>query len=144
VALRRVAPDLRLNSPRHHDDRDALLLRVGRLIASDPVLTGAAWDGYALIVEYGEDASRRIAGFRYLDGGGFEAATPRDAALGDALDALREATRIEGEPAWGACVVQLRRDSGRLHADFEYDDPARWAITPQTLSEVAERARPQD
>ncbi len=128
-----------------HQDRDAQLLRVGRLIAADPVLADAAWDGYALIVRY-DDAGidRRVSGFRYIDDGGFEAATPRDPALGAALDALREATAVEGKAPWDACVVQLRRASGKLHADFEYDDPTRWDIMPATLQQVAECARPVD
>lgn len=128
-----------------HDDRDALLLRVGRLIAADCVLADAAWDGFALIVRY-DDAGidRRMSGFRYLDGAGFQAATPRDPALGAALDALRAATRGEGEAPWTACVVQLRRKSGKLHAAFEYEEPGRWDITPETLQAVAERARPVD
>jgi hypothetical protein len=128
-----------------HDDRDALLLRVGRLIAGDSMLADATWDGFALIVRY-DDAGidRRISGFRYVDNGDFEAATPRDPALGAALDALRKATRVEDKAPWTACVVQLRRASGKLHADFEYDDPGRWDITPATLQAVAERARPSD
>lgn len=127
------------------DDRDALLLRIGRLLAGDAVLAETQWDGFALIARYGDGViDRRIAGFAYRDGGGFEASTPRDPALGTALDALREATRIDGKAPWQACVVTLRRASGRLHADFEYDDPARWDITPDTLEDVAERARPRD
>ena len=128
-----------------HDDRDALLLRVGRLIATDPALADAAWDGFALIVRY-DDAGieRRVSGFGYVDGGGFRAATPRAPGLGAALDALRDATQVAGKAPWQACVVQLRRGSGRLHVEFEYDDPARWDIAPATLQDVAERARPLD
>lgn len=128
-----------------HDDRDALLLRVGRLLAEDAVLSDAPWDGYALVVRY-DDAGidRRISGLRYRDGSDAEAATPRAPGLGAALDALREATRVEGKAPWAACVVQLRRATGRLHAVFEYDDPGRWDITPATLRDVAERARPAD
>lgn len=127
-----------------HTDEDAALLRVGRLIGGDAVLGDTAWDGYALIVRYeAPGIARRITGFRYIDGGGFEAATPRDETLGDALDALRDATRIDGKAPWSACVVRLRRHSGRLHADFEYENPAQWDITPATLQAVVERARPR-
>lgn len=124
--------------------RDTLIQRIGRLLAADPVLAGVAWDGYALIARYDEagTASRRLSGFRYLDDGGFEAATPSDPALGDALDALREATRVAARAPWDACVVRLRHDTGKLHAEFEYDDPGRWDIAPGTLHDVVERARP--
>lgn len=128
-------------NPFPSEDRDALLLRIGRLIVGDPVLRDGDWDAYALIVRYDDGAiDRRISGFRYRDAGGYEAATPRAPALGEALDALREATRVDGQAPWGACVLRLRRDSGRLHADFEYDDPARWDIRPDNLDEIAERA----
>src|SRR5688500_12162073 len=124
--------------------RDALIQRIGQLLVADPVLAVSAWDGYALIVRYDEvgTASRRLSGFRYLADGGFEAATPSDPALGDALDALREATRVAAQAPWDACVIRLRRDTGKLHAEFEYDNPGRWDIGPATLRDVIERARP--
>ena len=124
--------------------RDALIQRIGRLLVADPVLAAAVWDGYALIARYDEadTASRRVSGFRYLADGGFQAATPSDPALGDALDALREATRVAAQASWNACVIRLRRDTGKLHVEFEYDNPGRWDIAPGTLSEVVERARP--
>lgn len=127
------------------EDRDALLLRAGQLVAGDAALADGAWDGFALIVRY-DDAGihRRISGLRYRDTGEVDAATPEAPGLGTALDALREATRVDGQAPWSACVLQLRRATGRLHAVFEYDDPGRWDITPATLHDVAERARPVD
>lgn len=126
-----------------HEDRDALFLRVGRLIATDPVLADGGWDGFALVVRYDDgDVDQRLSGFRYRDDAGVDAATPRNRALHAALDALRAATQVEGEAPWFACVVQLRRATGKLHVHFEYDDPAQWDITPSTLHAVAERARP--
>ena len=124
-------------------DKNALIDRIGMLLVGDPAVDAAPWDGYALIVRYGEPGlARRISGFRYLDDGGFEAATPRTEALGPALDALREATRIADKAPWDACVFRIRRDTRKLHAEFEYERPERWDIAPDTLSEVAERARP--
>lgn len=124
-------------------DKNALLNRIGMLIVADPVVDAGDWDGYALIARYGEaNIARRISGFRYRDDGGVEAATPGSAELGPALDALREATRVEGRQPWGACVLRIRRDTRKLRVEFEYDAPERWDITPQTLDEVTERARP--
>lgn len=125
--------------------KDALIHRIGMLVVTDRVVDAAPWDGYALIVRYDEAGAdtRRISGFRYSDGGGFEAATPENPSLGAALDALRDAMRTDALPnAWEACVVQIRRDTRRVHVEFEYDDPARWDITPASLAAVAEHARP--
>lgn len=125
-------------------DRDALVRGIGELLLRDIATAGHDLDGYALIADYG-DGTRRIAGFGYRDGQAPVAATPKTEAelIGARLDELRAATQADGQAPWTVCVVQLRRAGGRLHADFVYEDAARWRITPQTLDAVAERARPR-
>ncbi|GGK15536.1 hypothetical protein [Luteimonas terricola] len=124
-------------------DRNELIARIGRLLVADPAVSDGEWHGYALIVRYGDGAiARRMTGFRYAADGGHEGATPSNDALGPAFDDLRDATRIPGKEPWGACVLRLWRDSGRMAAEFEYDTPEQWEITPATLAEVAGRARP--
>lgn len=125
-------------------DRDALVRGIGELLLRDIATAGHDLDGYALIAAYAGDGTRRISGFGYRDGEPPRAATPETEAdaIGARLDELREATRAEGKDPWSVCVIQLRRAGGRLHAEFVYEDAERWAITPATLAEVAERARP--
>lgn len=125
-------------------DRDALIRGIGELLLRDIATAGHDLDGYALIASYAADGTRRISGFGYRDGEPPVAATPVNEAdtLGARLDELREATRADGEEAWTVCVIQLRRAGGKLHAEFVYEDAERWEITPATLADVAERARP--
>lgn len=124
-------------------DRNELIARIGRLLVADPAVSDGQWDGYALVVRYGDGpVARRLSGFRYTDGEGHQAATPRDPALGEAFDALREATRVHDKAPWDACVLRVRRDTGALKVEFEYDHPQQWDITADTLAEVAARARP--
>ena len=125
-------------------DKDALIRGIGELLVRDIATAGHALDGYALIAAYAGDGTRRISGFGYRDGEAPVAATPKNEVetIGARLDELREATRVAGEEPWTVCVIQLRRAGGRLHAEFVYEDAARWAITPETLADVAERARP--
>lgn len=124
-------------------DRNELIARIGRLLVADPAVSDGEWQGYALIVRYGDGAiARRMTGFRYDPAGAFAAATPDADALGPAFDDLREATRVPGKDPWGACVLRLWRDSGRMAVEFEYDAPQRWDVTPVTLADVAARARP--
>ena len=124
-------------------DKNALVNRIGLLVVNDPALAVPDWDGYALIVRYGGGGiARRISGFRYRDAGGYDAATPASAELGDALDALRDATQVPGEARWDACVFRIRSDTRKVHVEFEYDAPDRWDVTPETLLDVVERARP--
>ena len=126
-------------------DRNDLIARIGRGLVADAAVSDGRWHGYALVVRYGDGAiARRLTGFRYDAGGGHEAATPDGAVLGPLFDDLREATRVPGKAPWGACVLRLWRDSGRLAVEFEYDAPERWDVTPATLADVARRARPGD
>ena len=124
-------------------DRNELIARIGRLLVADAAVSDGAWAGYALIVRYGDGAiARRMTGFRYDAHGAHEAATPGADALGPAFDALRDATRVRDKEPWGACVLRVWRDSGRITVEFEYDDPGCWDSRPATLDDVAARARP--
>lgn len=124
-------------------DRDALVHAVGRAIVADPAVADGGWDGYALVADYAGGA-RRLSGFRYRAGEAPHPATPRSPALESALDALREATRVDDRAPWDACVVRIDRATSRVALEFAYgDDAAHWRITPGRLTEVAERARPR-
>lgn len=125
------------------NDRNAQLARIGRLLVADPAVADGDWNGYALVVRYGDGPiARRMTGFRYDATGAHRAATPAGDALGPAFDALRDATRVPGKAPWGACVLRLWREGGRMAVEFEYDAPERWDIGPATLDAVAARARP--
>ncbi|WP_242108487.1 hypothetical protein [Luteimonas aquatica] len=122
-------------------DKDALIVEIGRLIVSDPKVASKPWDKYALVAWYGDGVSK-LNGFRYLGEDAAQPATPAGLELEGRLDALREATRLDGQAPWRACVVKLDRGTGKAVVDFEYDDPERWHVTPSTAAEIARRARP--
>jgi len=122
-------------------DSNALITAIGQAIVSDPRVDAEAWDGYALIASW-TGGGRTLSGFRYRDGEPPEPATPRSAELDERVDALRESTRVEGKQPWDACVIRIVSATGRITADFAYEAADQWDITPDTLAEVAERARP--
>lgn len=123
-------------------DRDALVHAVGQAIIADAAVADGRFDGFALVVTYDAD-SRRLAGFRYVDDEPAHATTPASPELDAALDALREATRVDGGAPWNACVVRIKRPSNRITVEFAYgDDAANWVVTPETLAAVTGRARP--
>jgi hypothetical protein len=120
---------------------NALVVEIGRMIAGDRKVAAQPWDKYALVAWYGEGIST-LNGFRYVGEEPGQPATPAAPELEDRIDALRAATRVEGRDAWRACVVRLDKATGKASVVFAYEDPDQWRVTPQTVAEVARRARP--
>ncbi len=120
--------------------QDALVHEVGALIVHDERVAAQPWDSYALVARF--DANRiQLNGFAYADDR-MRPATPRGSDVHHKLKALREAMREDVGQAWGACVVRIDRETKKIRIEFEYDHPERWDVTPQTVAEVAQRARP--
>ena len=123
-------------------DKDALIVEIGRLLASDRKVAAQPWDRYALIAWHG-DGMTTLNGFRYVGEQAAQPATPESFDLEDRLDDLRAATRVAGKDDWRACVVKLDRESGKAVVEFVYGDAAdRWRVTPASAAEIAQRARP--
>lgn len=122
-------------------DKDALILEIGRLIAGDRKVAAQPWDRYALVAWYG-DGTSTLNGFRYVGEQPGQPATPASFELEDLLDALREATRVDGKAPWRACVVRLDKAGGKATVDFAYEDADDWRVTPANAAEIARRARP--
>lgn len=123
------------------DSSNALIMQIGQEIVSDPAVDAEPWDGYALIASY-TGPGLRISGFRYRDGQPPQAATPQSRELGDHIEALRDATRVDGKDPWRTCVIRINSATGKIGVDFAYEGADQWDITPASLAEVAERARP--
>jgi hypothetical protein len=121
--------------------QNELIHRIGGLLLGDPALATLDWEGHALVAAF-EDGALRLSGFAYLPAGDYVAATPKDPQLPGAIRELRDAMKRSGTPEWGVCVIRIVRAMRKITVEFEYDDPARWAITPATLAQVAERGRP--
>lgn len=137
-----MTPTERHNAAAGTAPQDALIHRIGGLIANDAAVSALDWESHALIALF-EDGVLRLSGFANLHGGDYVAATPEDPQIPRAVGELREAMRRAGAPEWRACVIRIVRASRKIAVEFEYDDPARWAITPNTLAEVARRAKPE-
>lgn len=120
-------------------DKDALIAELGRTLARDARVADTPWVRYALIVRI-TDGKAQVNGFAYDDDGHARPATPRGREIHDVLQALREATRVPGKAPWGACVVRIERESGRIGVEFEYDHPEAWDVTPQNAQRLAQQA----
>ncbi|WP_165421052.1 hypothetical protein [Bradyrhizobium sp. Leo170] len=44
---------------------------------------------------------------------------------------------------WKSALMQIRRDTGEVTTDFEYDDASRWKVTPLNLDTMPQQLRPR-
>lgn len=68
------------------------------------------------------------------------------AFLTDAVErevkAYREWLRREHRGDFIKMLFQFNRETRRFNADFEYDDPRRWQVTPKNLETIVKELRP--
>ena len=54
----------------------------------------------------------------------------------------REWLRPQADKGFIKMLFQFNRDTRRANADFEYDDPRRWQVTPANIDTITETLRP--
>jgi hypothetical protein len=63
-------------------------------------------------------------------------------AEGDAKGDTKENTTQNTKGPWRAALFRLDRETGQLTAEFEYDRPERWLVTPANVKERAREFAP--
>jgi hypothetical protein len=118
--------------------RDELIERLALAVAADDALLLDGWKHLVLVSQI-EAGTPDMTGFCYTGDGRAVPVAPADFAIFDVIGALRDAMADSdrGRP-WQAALFRVDRASGKVTAEFEYDDPARWAVTPDN---VAARSR---
>lgn len=122
-------------------NRDELLAEIARLIVVDPKAGERPWDGYSLIAWYGDGISR-LNGFRYDKGQPAEPLTPANAEIENRLEDLRRVTQVKDKAPWRVCIIRINREAAEVAIDFEYEEPGKWYVTPDSAVQIAEQVRP--
>jgi hypothetical protein len=119
-------------------NRDELIFNLARIVAGDAALMLHDWKHLVLISQIA-DGTPDMTGFCYTGDGRAVPVAPSDFAIFDVIEDLRDAmAQADEKRPWLAALFRIARDTGKLHADFEYHHPERWLVTP---SNVEERAR---
>lgn len=123
-------------------DRDTLLRRLAETIAGDAALLKPDWT-HLVLVSVIEAGTPDMTGFCYAAGGKSVPVSPSDFAIFDVLEELRAAmAEADGKAPWVAALFRIERATGKLAAEFEYDKPERWAVTPQNVKQRAKEFAP--
>jgi hypothetical protein len=120
---------------------DRLLTELGQQIVADRRYAAEDWQGISVVVQVAP--RQRLFGYVYRPDGTWSAGMPDMNATLDKAVALSEAMRADGKEPWKACLIQIVRPGPKLKVDFEYDDPARWIVTPGNLKQKVEELRPR-
>jgi hypothetical protein len=123
-------------------DRDALIHRLAETIAGDSELLLDGWTHLVLTSRI-EDGTLNMNGFCYAADGDAIPVSPRDFSIFDVLQELREAmAQADGKAPWIAALFRIERKTGKLAMEFEYDQPERWAVTPDNVKARAREFAP--
>ncbi len=124
------------------DTKDDLVHKAGALLLQDPEIKGSDWTGIAVVFETADGRNYSVGGYIYTadDWNGFN--PEEDEALSELLFTLREHTATNGQPPFVACLLQISRADMKIKIDFEYEDPARWKVTPRNLDQMVAEMRP--
>jgi len=120
---------------------DRVLHELGQIVITDEEFAGKDWAGITLVIQV--EPRKRVFGYRYKSDGGWEGATPAGRPTIMKARELADAMKVDGKPGWKTCLVQISRPGPEIRIDFEYDDAARWDVTPANLNARVEELRPR-
>lgn len=128
-------------SSQEQADAAQLIERISGMIIADERYADRRWSGISVVAVVDGDATQ-VTGYSYDLQGRPQAGTPRNPEIHDRFIELQAVTQMGGRTVWKTCLVQIRRDALKARMEFEYDDAARWKVTPRTLEIMPIRLRP--
>ena len=113
------------------------VIELGRLVATHPAYADTDWAYIALVASFGE-GRRSVFGYVFFADGHWEARVPRDQdrSVMKAFRRLHDQMADEDGVPWVQCLLEITSPDLTIAADFEYEDPQRWSVTPANLQEV--------
>ena len=123
-------------------DRDALIHCLAETIAGDKGLLLDGWT-HLVLVSHIDAGTPDMTGFCYTSDGRAVPVSPKDFSVFDALEQLRAAmAKTDGKQPWTAALFRIERATGKFAMEFEYDEPERWAVTPDNVKARAREFAP--
>lgn len=125
-----------------YDRATELVHEIGSLIVRNDRYASRDWDGIAVTVII-EPGATQISGYSYVDGKDPEAGSPGLGVLADRFEELCAAMQNPDGSKWKTALVRIRRDTGKITIDYDYENPLRWKVTPLNLGTLPEEMRPK-
>ena len=101
------------------------------------------WEEFSVVVEIDDQGYvSGTYGYAYTTTGDPSAFAPDIDDIEDAVHAYWEWLRPANDKCFIKMLFQANRHTGKVNADFEYDNSARWAVTPANIDNIISLLRP--
>jgi hypothetical protein len=121
---------------------DALVHEIAGLVVQSETRVSGDWDSIA-VVAIVDNASVQVSSYRYDAQGQAEPGNPGDFSVNRKFRDLNTIMRQPTSRQWKSALMQIRRATGEVTVDFEYDDASRWKVTPLNVSTMPNQLRPR-
>ncbi|TDK31271.1 hypothetical protein E2F50_20230 [Rhizobium deserti] len=101
------------------------------------------WEEFSLVIAYDDDGVSETYGYSYDTNGEWEAIAVRPRLVRQEAGAYRDWLKQENDKAFIKMLLQFNRSNNGFNVDLEYENPARWSVTPSNLGEMTKELRPQ-
>lgn len=126
-----------------NDNRD-LMEAIAREIVACGELDGIAWQEVSAVFAVDEDGDvNQSYGYAYAADGTPHAVAFLYDPVEQAVRRYREWLRPRHDKGFIKMLFQFNRITRKVNAEFEYDDAARWQVTPANVDRVTAALRPQ-
>ncbi len=106
-------------------------------------LDGDKWDEFTIVFEFDDEGEVNGSyGYSYeraVEANAF-AVDPDD--VSPQVNVYCEFMRIKGDKGMIKMLFQFNRVTRKVNADFEYENPSRWKVTPKNIDTIVEELRP--
>ncbi|MCX9000019.1 hypothetical protein NOF55_23240 [Rhizobiaceae bacterium BDR2-2] len=101
------------------------------------------WEEFSVVVEVDDQGYvSGTYGYAYTTAGDPNAIAPDIDDIEDAVRAYWEWLRPSNDKGFIKMPFQANRHTRKVNADFEYENSARWAVTPANVDDITSLLRP--
>jgi len=117
---------------------------IARAIFNSQEMQPLEWTEVSIVFELDDDGYLTgTYGYAYDTAGKSTAVAPEIDEVEEPVAAYREWLRQDGDKGFIKMLFQFNRTNSKVNADFEYENPARWNVSPANIDKITEELRPK-
>ncbi|MCO4319045.1 hypothetical protein M8997_017770 [Phyllobacterium sp. 21LDTY02-6] len=116
---------------------------IARVLVNNERLTDIEWVEISVVFSFDSDGDvSSTYGYAYDASGNWTAISFKPREVRPQVNSYREWLRQEGDKGFIKMLFQFNKVTRQVKADFEYDDPSRWQVTPKNVDAMIGELRP--